>query len=274
MVLYPALNKFGENIISFQLRVAGGQRFDGTVKLIIDPIIESILFDEILLESSPTQFEIDLNDHSKVRNLTRFTIEGPVSNELVSQIAIDGAILKIKPNLARSGELLIGLKAFNADGRPFHIQLPIILDSFKFWMNQNFDSSELVDPALEQTLWGREADPDGDGWDNYSEYALGGNPKIRELKLDWISVSLQKIDNNRFQLLKLRIRNNDENLLVIPQISYDRNTWSNVPLLGDDVMELVSIENETQFTVYTLRSLKPLSANTPEYLRVLFDRID
>lgn len=45
------------------------------------------------------------------------------------------------------------------------------------WRAANFTSAEMADPALEATVWGDHADPDGDGLPNLLEYALGLAPR-------------------------------------------------------------------------------------------------
>lgn len=49
------------------------------------------------------------------------------------------------------------------------------------WRGGHFSPEELGDPELESTLWGNEADPDGDGLPNLVEYAMGTNPRAVDL---------------------------------------------------------------------------------------------
>lgn len=44
------------------------------------------------------------------------------------------------------------------------------------WRIEHFAAADLDDPALEATVWGDAADPDGDGVINLIEFATGGNP--------------------------------------------------------------------------------------------------
>lgn len=45
------------------------------------------------------------------------------------------------------------------------------------WRGQHFTTEELANPALETSLWGNHADPDGDGRPNLVEYATGSDPR-------------------------------------------------------------------------------------------------
>ena len=47
---------------------------------------------------------------------------------------------------------------------------------YGLWVHSRFTDAQLADPALEATVWGSNADPDGDGTINLFERALGTNP--------------------------------------------------------------------------------------------------
>lgn len=44
------------------------------------------------------------------------------------------------------------------------------------WVSLQFDAATLADPTKESSVWGEDADPDGDGLTNRMEFAMGGNP--------------------------------------------------------------------------------------------------
>lgn len=49
------------------------------------------------------------------------------------------------------------------------------------WRETWFSAEELADPTLEATLWGSDADPDGDGRVNFEEYASDTNPRMSDV---------------------------------------------------------------------------------------------
>ncbi len=88
--------------------------------------------------------------------------------------------------LVRSPLTGIGLKAseYGADVAPY-LELTYTEAAapqlYELWLHGPFTNAELADPAREATLWGRQADPDGDGVANLFEYALGTDPKTAEV---------------------------------------------------------------------------------------------
>lgn len=48
------------------------------------------------------------------------------------------------------------------------------------WQASHFSQSDLTDPAKEGSLWGRQANPDSDGWNNEFEFYLGLDPHLND----------------------------------------------------------------------------------------------
>lgn len=63
---------------------------------------------------------------------------------------------------------------------------PISQDPKEAWRRQYFSATDLGNPAKEATLWGDQADPDGDGLNNLQEYVAGTIPTNATSRLDFI----------------------------------------------------------------------------------------
>ncbi|WP_052573533.1 GDSL-type esterase/lipase family protein [Haloferula sp. BvORR071] len=50
------------------------------------------------------------------------------------------------------------------------------------WRSAHFSAEELNNPALEASVWGNDADPDGDGRSNLMEYANGSDPRVQDFE--------------------------------------------------------------------------------------------
>ena len=70
-------------------------------------------------------------------------------------------------------------------GAPYTLPLGVygltFADVLASWRSSRFTSAELADSALEATVWGHLADPDGDGLPNLLEHALNTAPKTPNL---------------------------------------------------------------------------------------------
>ncbi|MCX8156808.1 MAG: Ig-like domain-containing protein [Verrucomicrobiae bacterium] len=63
---------------------------------------------------------------------------------------------------------------------------PISQDPKDAWRRQFFAPADLANPAKEATVWGDQADPDGDGRNNLQEYVAGTVPTNGASKLEFI----------------------------------------------------------------------------------------
>ena len=97
--------------------------------------------------------------------------------------------------------------------------------SFKQWQRDRFTADELSDPALEASVWGEWANPDGDRLANIYEYALGTNPKLSE---NAPMVQSAGYSGRHFAFSYQRT-SNTEGVTFDVQRSLDLVSWSAVP---------------------------------------------
>lgn len=95
------------------------------------------------------------------------------------------------------------------------------------WRAERFTAQTLASPALEATMWGHRADPDGDGNANLLEYAMGTNPR----KADDFShkgvLGIRTIDGrDQFSYtIRQRLVGADSKLNYIIEISDELKRW-------------------------------------------------
>jgi hypothetical protein len=144
----------------------------------------------------------------------------------------------------------------------------ILVGGIEGWRTKYFSQSDLVDVNKEATLWGNNADPDGDGRNNLMEYALGSNPTKSEL-FQGVSVEIKTIDGMHVARITFKKLKTDSTLLYVPEVSTDRQSWisesSHIQLLSAS-----SLSDEFDSVIYqTVGSVGP---GNPIYLRLKVDK--
>jgi hypothetical protein len=91
------------------------------------------------------------------------------------------------------------------------------------WNLQHFGSA-LTNQALEETLWGGSADPNGSGMNNDQKYVFGVDPNSAETT----GVSI-RMDDNGNVVIKYTRRTNDPALRFHLQGSSELDEWSDIP---------------------------------------------
>lgn len=125
------------------------------------------------------------------------------------------------------------------------------------WRNGFFGAGDLEDPALEGTVWGAEADPDGDGVVNLLEYAFELDPLLPD---NGALPQPLMIDEAGVEYLAIVFRRNSRasDLVFTPQVSSDLQTWQGglVPV-GDPLA-----------TPATFRDFAPATGQPQRFIRV------
>ena len=120
------------------------------------------------------------------------------------------------------------------------------------WLEENFTSEELNNAGLEATVWGWNADPDGDGRLNLLEYAQGTDPQIN---LESSELNQVFVEGGELQI-KFRFRRNDPALQFEVESTFDLSaaSWDagefideiiRTPDPSDPRFEFVQVESDT-----------------------------
>jgi hypothetical protein len=93
------------------------------------------------------------------------------------------------------------------------------------WRRAHFSGEALADPTMETSLWGLDADPDGDGTINLLEYAFDLDPLTPDI------AGLPRpafVTINGVEYLAITFRRNPaaDDVVFTPQASSDLQTWS------------------------------------------------
>lgn len=142
------------------------------------------------------------------------------------------------------------LASTGLDG-PWAIDLvrPVPLgDPLDAWRDDHFSSEDLADPSKEETVWGGNADPDGDGVPNVMEYARGTDPNSPAVSPGTIS-----FESGEKVRITFRMRADDPELNFVWEATDDlsSNNWNSdafvevgerVPDPMDGAYELITVE--------------------------------
>jgi len=106
-----------------------------------------------------------------------------------------------------------------------------LVDPYQEWQENNFTSEELNEAGNEASIWGGNADPDGDGRGNLLEYAQGTDPRSSVTPPEVLQVF---VEGAEWQV-KFRFRKDDPNLEFEVESTFDLDAvdWSANEIGGD-----------------------------------------
>lgn len=141
-------------------------------------------------------------------------------------------------------------------GTPAGIVSPMDFETWKTW---NFDQEDLANPAISDP----NADPDGDGWTNFSEFALGLRPINVFDPPGLIRSSNEIIDGKQYPVIEFESWSGAQGVVTTLQSSTDLSTWSET---GIEI--LPPLEQSDGTLIRKFRSATPVGAIPLEFLRL------
>ena len=98
------------------------------------------------------------------------------------------------------------------------------------WRAQYFNAADLANPALEATLWGASADPDGDGFRNAVEFTMGSAPTISTSRpAQTTSLFTDPGTSQTYLRITCSLREGITGISYVAKSSGDLTTWSTGP---------------------------------------------
>ena len=133
------------------------------------------------------------------------------------------------------------------------------------WRMRYFSSGDLADAQKEATVWGNEADPDGDGRSNLFEYAVGSNPTKSEVNQQGVSVELFANAGQQYARITFKQLKNDSSVQYVPEVSTDRQTWSS----NSSQIQFISTTSlNEEFNTVVYHTVSSVAVGQPLYLRL------
>jgi len=136
-------------------------------------------------------------------------------------------------------------------------------ETYSFWRNLFWSTPTSADNAIA----GPDADPDGDGLNNLTEYIYGLNPTVAD-PVPRIVAGTQIIGGNPHLTFSIKLSGGASDVTVVPQFSSDLVNWSNDP---STLQLLQSVAGDDGRVTWKYWDTAPLTANPQRFIRFLFN---
>jgi len=143
-------------------------------------------------------------------------------------------------------------------GTPAGLFSPMDFDAWRNWI---FSDEALANPAIS----GPNADPDGDGWSNFAEFALGLTPEDSRDPTNLIRTGIHTAGGDDSLTITFDTWAGASGVTTTLQVSPDLTNW-----LDPGFELLQSIDNGDGTTTRTFLSPSPLRNSPREFLRLRF----
>ncbi|MEM7011990.1 MAG: FG-GAP-like repeat-containing protein, partial [Verrucomicrobiota bacterium] len=153
-------------------------------------------------------------------------------------------------------------------------------DRYLEWARAQFGEVVVADSRLEATIWGPNANPDGDAFVNLLEYTLGFDADVHSpVPANWFEIKTAA-DGKEHVFLNVSHRHDDPDLLVLPQVSSDCKLWSPSPpanleaWLGDvsPIVPAGSNQISSEFTESSWYDPVSVDADDSRFMRIYVER--
>ena len=141
----------------------------------------------------------------------------------------------------------------------------VALSALALWRQACFNAQALADPAQESTVWGDNADPDGDGVSNLQEYLFGTDPRHANPG-DASTLKIARgIYPNTVSAIFQR-RTDDPSLLYVLETSSDLTQWQPVdPAL---ILQISTAPVSAGVELVTAQIQVPTLVAQPQFFRI------
>ena len=143
-------------------------------------------------------------------------------------------------------------------GTPADLVSPM---DFATWQNWIFNDEELANPAIS----GPNADPDGDGWSNFAEFALGLAPEDSFDPPNLIRATTETEEGIDYLAVEFEAWSGAVGVTTTLQVGPNLTSWSDT---GVEV--LPSTDNGDGTTTRKFRSPSPIGSTSKEFIRLRF----
>ena len=141
---------------------------------------------------------------------------------------------------------------------------PVLRMTYNLWLTAYFSPAVLADPSQEATVWGRNADPDGDGTRNQLEYFVGTSPVVGTAP-PGLTMSFTVIAGQTYPVLSFTRRklSSDPNILVEIQTTTNLVAGNFMPASAVFVSATTPVDPANPVEVANYRILTPVSGPNP-----------
>lgn len=131
--------------------------------------------------------------------------------------------------------------------------------NFTAWQNWTFGTNDLADPAIS----GPAADPDGDGWSNFAEFALGMHPEDKTILPNLIRGDLKDIEGANYLGIEFETWPGALGVQFTMEVSQNLTTWT-----SGTVEMTPSLPHADGTITRTFRSISPVSLSGSNFARL------